>query len=348
MEILYFNALYQQGHRYMDKKNIYNLSCISKLTVLEPRGWYDETLENVVYYRSALKEKKNARRIDSWICALKNCREAAKLARKLGIDIIVFGEYELITIPIAIKFFPRKAKIIVYNHNNVDQLENSAIKRLVINRLKNKIYHCTLEPFIKEYLVEKYGLKEERIFVWPHPIERKDKYSGDSIIYDCVGISNSNDGEIIKSICDNEIKSGRIKENGLKVILRARGAEKFDNGFLRTLNGWLSQEEYEEYFNRSRSILIPFPQSFKYRISGAVFDGLINKKIVIGSDIPLMRYYSKKYPSLCFIYEKGNVLDAIIDAGKHQMNMDSYETFLKDHSDLSIQAIMQKDLEGIQ
>lgn len=349
MKILFFNALYEPGHKYVDKKNIYNLSQISELTVLAPDRWYDELPKSVNYKNLALEQKKDARRINAWICALRNCWRAAKLARHSPVDIIIFGEYELITIPIAIKFFPKGVKVIVCNHNNVDQLEKSIIKRLLFNMLRNKVYHCAFEPFIKDRLVEKYNLSKERIFVWPHPTERPMKcFTHEDIIYDCVGISNSNDEETIKSIYENEVRYGAIKARGQHIVLRAKTLTPFDDGYLTLIKGWISQKEYERYFNQAKSILISFPQSFQYRVSATVLDGLINKKIIIGADIPLMRYYSQRYPSLCFIYENGKILDAIADMDNYEMNAQSYSEFLYDHSDLNIQSIMKSDLSHIQ
>lgn len=348
MKVLYFNALYELGHKYIDKKNIYNLSRISELTVLEPKGWYDEMLEGVTYKESAWERNRKYGRIDSWICALKNCRAAAKLAKVSEIDIIIFGEYELITILIALLFFQRDARIIVYNHNNIDQLEYSAVKRYIFSKLKNKVYNCVLEPFIKDMLLNRYGVQEERILVWPHPIERDKENADDNIIYDCVGISNSNDEQTVKDILENEIKFETIKKSGKHIILRTKTLDTFDNGFLTIIKGWISQERYEKYINQTQSILVSFPTSFRYRVSATVLEGLINKKIIVGADVPLMRYYADKYPSLCFIYKNGEVLDAIESINKHQIDMQSYDAFLQDHSDIYLQRVMEKDLKKIQ
>ena len=147
---------------------------------------------------------------------------------------------------------------------------------------------------------------------------------------------------------ENEIKFETIKKSGKHIILRTKTLDIFDNGFLTIIKGWLSQEQYEKYINQTQSILVSFPESFRYRVSATVLEGLINKKIIIGADVPLMRYYADKYPSLCFIYKNGEVLDAIENMGRHQINMQSYDAFLQDHSDMNLQVIMEKDLKDIQ
>lgn len=347
MKVLFFNALYHLGHKYIDQKFIHNLSCISDLTVLAPEKWYDEKLENVVYDYSGEEEPSDSKRYNSWICTLKNCKRAAKIAESCGIHVVIFGEYELSTILVALGYFEKNIKIILCNHNNIDQLSKSKIKRFVFWKIQNRVYHCVLEPFIKEWIVNKYNLSESRIFVWYHPIERKNNIKSFETVYDCVGISNSNDEEIIDEIYKNELESEIIKRNQKHIVLRTKNGNIFDNGFLKIINGWVSQADYDNYCNHAKSILVPFPSSYQYRVSASVLNGIASRKTVLAADIPLVRYYSKKYPTLCIIYEKENILDAILEMNNIAINEEIYRKFLFDHSDLNIRSAMYRDLNYI-
>ena len=58
------------------------------------------------------------------------------------------------------------------------------------------------EKFIGTYLNEKLGVNNQIIYPIPHPLNCTN--NNVNVIYDCVGISNSNDEEIIKNLVEYE------------------------------------------------------------------------------------------------------------------------------------------------
>ncbi|PEF91604.1 MULTISPECIES: glycosyltransferase family 4 protein [Bacillus] len=185
----------------------------------------------------------------------------------------------------------------ILHHKNIDEL-NSKIKRFLFKTYMNKVNHIVFEEFFKEYLINEIGVEEKRIHVIPHPIFSPSVSDEDNFIYDCIGLSNSNDEGFIKQIIDEEIKTNYLKNSNLHVVLRSK-KYKFDNDNLKVISGYLPKEEYDYYTKKCKTVFVPLPNTFKYRVSGVIYDALSNYKVVIANNVPIVKHYEEKYPNLC-------------------------------------------------
>ncbi|TPV41406.1 glycosyltransferase family 4 protein [Bacillus dicomae] len=187
--------------------------------------------------------------------------------------------------------------IFILHHKNIDEL-NSKVKKFVFKTYMNKVNHIVFEEFFKEYLINEIGIEEKRVHVIPHPIFSPGASDKDDFRYDCIGLSNSNDEEFIKKIIEEEVKTNYLKNSNLNVVLRSK-KYRFDNGNLKVISGYLSKEEYDNYTQKCKSVFVPLPSTFKYRVSGVIYDALSNYKVVIANNVPIVKHYEEKYPDLC-------------------------------------------------
>ncbi|NLJ89014.1 MAG: hypothetical protein GX327_09650 [Epulopiscium sp.] len=269
-------------------------------------------------------------------------------SKKIDYDFIVVSSFETIMFVIGRYFFKKDDKIILFHHFNTDELNNK-IKAWFFRRYMNKVTHIVFAEFIKDYLINNFDINPKKIFVMPHHMNIIDENTTMKKEFDCVGLSNSNDEEIISEILQKEKQEKVFKKMGCKVVLKSK-IHEFDDGYLKIVKGYLEKEVFDNYINNTQSIYMPFPSSFQYRMSGTLIDALSNGKIVYGSDIPVMRYYSKRHPNICkvvdnadsFINKLLNKKDNISDYTK------DFERFKQEHSEEKIEGVFRKIFNSIQ
>lgn len=296
-KVLYLDFLYPNGHIRQNTTYINYLSEIAKVYVLSPKGRYDKLPPEVELIEKdslSIKDGKILNRLSS----LNIMILSAILARKLKPEYIFVSTYDTLAFAVGRFFFRKQDKLFLLQHFNIDELENS-VKRLFFMMYMRKVEYIVFEEFIKKYLVETFRLNEKRIHVLPHQLnENLTKIN--KIIYSCVGLSNSNDEKLVSEIIDIEKREELLRKAGSKVVLKSKCME-FDNGFLRVIKGYLSNGQYNDYINNSQCIYMPFPSSFRYRMSGTLVDALSNNKMIFGSNIPLIHYFASQYPDVCKI-----------------------------------------------
>ena len=62
-------------------------------------------------------------------------------------------------------------------------------------------------------------------------------------------------------------------------------------------NGFIPTEKYEELYSRTKVVLVPFPLTYQYRMSGCIVDAFSHHKPVVSSNIKLAEYYASLYGS---------------------------------------------------
>lgn len=343
MKILYLDFLYPKGHIRQNIEYIKCLSQFSEVGVLCIKGWYrnlplkTEVLEKNIF---RLKENKVSIRINS----LMVMAQSSIIIRDKNPDIIFVSSYETISFALGRFFFRKRNKLFLLQHYNLDELDN-AIKRWFFKTYMKKVDHIVFEDFIRDYLIDRFNLDKNRVHVLPHQLNENFIKKTSAKKYSCVGLSNSNDENMISEIVNMEMKYGIFKKNKRKVVLKSKITE-FDNGYLLVFKGYLDEDKYNEYNSQCESIYMPFPATFRYRMSGTLVDALSNNKIVFGSDIPLMRYYSKKYPLSCKIVRGAkDVFNSILDLKNDDLSSE-FETFKKEHSSIAILDQLYKMMGG--
>lgn len=333
IKVLYMNLLnMNSSQRRMDENIIRELVKISEVYVVSSPDWDNHipgVKKRIFYEPKTLIRSEN---IGDYVKDIKNLLYAYSVKKKYGIDICLFASYNTIVFPIW-KMITRnaiKSSYIIHN-NNIDGTNKSRIKRLAFSLYSRKVNHIVLEDFIGEYLIQERGIPSSQVFCLPHPLNTVS--CSQEKEYDCVGISNSNDEKWIYEIIETEKRLELLKKKECKVVLRSQ-KYTYDNKWLTVINGWLDDADYYNYINRSNSVFLPFPDTFQYRMSGSVVDAFSNHIIVIGSPIPLVYYYSKKYDKICYVARDAEEFFRILLSIKGSPStINEFDKFIVSHSD---------------
>lgn len=287
------------GHVRQNESIIKALSNVCQLSIAFPKQWIKDIPENVTEYNYNPPQYSIKENIAQILKSLKCMSIAKELDSKEHYDCIIFASYNVYAMFFArLMFRNMKGRIYVIHHNIMDQLDESAIKRLLFNTYKHSLNHILIEKFVAENFAENSKVDRKNIYYFSHQLNY---FPGEGDIekdIDYLGISNSNDEYWIENIIDAEKSRENFKQNGIRIIVRSTKYE-FDNGFLKVFKGRLDDSAYYNMVLRSKVILIPFPESFKFRVSGSVVDGFSNNIRVIGSNIPIISEYCKEYPHIC-------------------------------------------------
>lgn len=296
-KILYMNLLPNNvGQKRMDINIIKELGKVSNLTVLSPMNWYAQKFDYVNYEDIQYKFD-NRTKVKYFLNNIHSILKAVIYDKKNYYDYFFFASYETCEFLLMSLLLPRiKDRVYIVHNNNIDFFERNKLKKMCFNWYARRIHHIVLEEFIKEHLVESYGLDADKVHCLPHPLnhimEKQEK------VYDCVGISNSNNEDWIKAILSLEQEKKIFQNNNLRIVLRSKKLS-FDDGYLKIINGFLEDSKYYNFILSAKSIFLPYPETFKYRMSGSLVDALSNNTAVIGTDIPLFRFFEKKYATTC-------------------------------------------------
>lgn len=329
---LYLDFLYPWGHIYQNDYYIRALSEFGKVYVVCPPNRYTNMPSNVELIESdTLTIKKG--RIKTRISSLKAMLISSMVARRIRPHYIFVASYDTIVFAIGRFFFARQNDLYLLHHANVDELNNK-IKRILFETYKQKVSHIVFEDFIKYHLVKEFGIDKNKVYILPHQLSQNLKTVSVTNKYDCVGLSTSNDEDFISQVIEKEIQEELFKKANCKVILKSKVSE-YDNGYLKVIKGYLDRDIYNQYLSKCICICLPFPPSYQYRMSGFLVDGLSNDKIVLGTNIPIIQHYSKKYSRICKIFnsveEFYNIILTINSNCSERVTSD-FERFKNDHS----------------
>lgn len=296
---------------------------------------------NLKYYTDEYSQGSRYRKT---LYGLRVQRFISKLYESYVIDATFVVTYDEISLAIGKFLRYIKGPFFVFQNLNPDDILESRIHSFAFSLIKNRVYSVVLGGFIKDILITKLNLSPGRVLVFPHPMNLVDNKIIADI--DCVGISNSNDENIVESIIESEKREGLIKKNNLKVILKSR-KHAFNNGNLIIISGFIDSSLYDDYISRAKCIFIPFPISFKSRISGTLIDALSNNKCVIGTKTPAIIHSSKCYNNVIKIFEKSSFVNDIKDSSiDNLLKEEDFARFKKQHSDDVLSKILSKAVDN--
>ena len=259
-------------------------------------------------------------------------------------DAVICLGFETISFAFAIKYFYDLPIFLIY-HKNIDELTNS-VKLFFLKQYTNKVYHVVFEDFFAKRLID-LGVKSDRIFVVPHPIQEI-KIQTITEKYDCVGLCNSNEELFIEEAISKEKD---FKHNNLSILLRSKSQSKIV-GSVSVIKGFIEKQRYDKIIGSGRTVLVPLPSTYIYRLSGSIYDALARRKIVLTSSKFYSEEYSRRYPGTCFHVDSVNDL---IQYLSNQPNINanitgSFDKFLKDHSidstSKALEGMLKKIVKG--
>lgn len=326
-KILYMELLDNTyGHKHLDLNIISSLVKFSNVTVSYYDGFF-ETLpvgvKEIVYKRPKCPDFWGERIKTYWI-HFKHMLVAANIIRRGEYDTVVFASYHNIMMLLYLLFKNKVGSIYIMSHNNLDNLCTSAFSKFIFRIYSKQVNHIVFADFIADYLENEYNIAKDKIISLPHPLNITEH--DDFKLFDCVGISNSNDERWIETLIELEEKYSLLSNSGKTVILRSK-IHEYKNKGLIVFKGYLTDEDYYHYINHARSIFLPFPTNFRYRMSGSIVDAFSSKSKVIGSRIPLFKAFEHKYPAICRTVVDAKEFVEIIATGWNVPNINEDEQF---------------------
>lgn len=213
---------------------------------------------------------------------------------------IYVGSYEEISF--FFSFFSKKT--ILINHNNISGLSNR-VKLFFFIKLSKKHTMLVFNNKIRDYLFE---LNAKNIIVKPHGLP---EVFSKNIIYSIrkhderiifLPSHNSIDVNFIDSAFSNEVFLAFLKKYNFKIV--KKGGTIYKDSNILTINKVLAYEEYKSIFLQSDIILLPYPSTFKHRVSGVLHECFANDKLCLLSNIDAFRVYEENFnynPFFCDI-----------------------------------------------
>lgn len=348
MNLLFCELLYPQSHA---RSNSFYIECLSELNcnlfVMSPPDLYDLANVNINYVPVEKYPMDNGK-ISYRVNTLKYINRILRTVKRHKIDKIILASADYITLSFLVSRLSCRTELFLIHHAEIDSLIHNNIKKFIFGYYKDRIRHLVFEPFIKEMLQKKLNIDEKHIDVMPHSLNSNVEFIAEKSSIpdiDLVGLSNSNSETIISDFIQEAKLNNTFAKNKIHIVLKSK-VINFDDGYLKVINGYLSDDEYNQMIARAKYIFIPFPDDFGYRESGTLMDALSNKKLVIASDIRLIRVYKQNYPNICYIYKGVSSVIDILKRNTNECNIyeDEFSKFSFYHSPSNYKKVMMEVL----
>jgi hypothetical protein len=151
-----------------------------------------------------------------------------------------------------------------------------------------------------------------------------------------IGLGYATDEKIIWDIINFENKTGILKNNNIRIILRSTNIV-YESLNIKIINGHLDKSEYENYFNLANAILLLYPINYENRFSGAILDAFRHSKKVIGTNIPIINYFVQLYPNSCISFKTIEELFNSLVNLDDSFSDDDFNSFIENHLDCKIE-----------
>ena len=333
MKILLAEALPTRGHRVLLIHTYEILSKQHDVTTIIPQEEIKDGINAIINPYGYFSKKGN--KINEWMCFLQYSKRIIKqISREFNnndYDCLILLTYEEITLYLFNKYLKKQNKIFIMQHVNVDIASRSKIRRFALKKNLNRFNNIVQCGFIYEYLRKNY--KTTNTIVWPHPLNIMDS-KGIQEIQErkFVGLSYSNDESYIEKIIDHEKETSFFENNNIKLILKSQ-KNSFDNGYLKVVKGYISNEDYDQWINTSIGLVMLFPYSFKYRMSGTLMDALSNNKVLLSTGIKLIEAASPNYRNLIHIITIDSLYQELLTIVGKRLSADEFKSFEFNHCD---------------
>lgn len=347
LKILYADSLNPSGHKNFNVAYINLLAEVVDVTLYCPQNWYQNYIldERVRIYDNQLDPINSKSRFIIYLFYIFNLYKIAQLCNHNKYDIIFISSFDTVSFLFGFLFFNNKKNIYLFHHNNIDGLNNK-IKRLFFNKYSRYVKHIVFEDFIKQRLIELSNISADIVYVIPHPITKIFDNNEHKDGFGCIAISNSNNELLLQDIIEAQKKNRFLEQINMKMLIKTKYIQ-YDDGYLKTISGFISVSEYDSYFAQCKIFYMPFPSTFQYRISGTLIDALSNGKLVIGTDIPILRQYSLRYPEICIIASSVEEFVSLLANLKYVQNNNDTNKFLSNHSKNNIILSFKKIFKGV-
>ena len=347
---MFIDTLCPRGHKVFNELTLSAIKKVeSKLIVVATQRCMNATIDYEIpdkYFIDTTKEFINIKsKIYYRILEMKKWLWLLKLIKEIKPALIIISSYETITFAIFSRFI--NVPIMVFNHNNIDEISVNKIKRAFFRCMPRNVTHVVFEKYMKDYLENVIKIKNN-IVVLPHIVEEnkldEEMYRETSKLV-LFAPSSSNDSSIIN---DLKNKEEMLAEKSIFIIAKFSFHIEGENIILKN---YFSNREYNKYMKTCTAIYAPLPNTFNYRISNVINEGIAYGKPIIASNTKYTKFLKKNYPSLIYIvntniFEERENIAKWLSEIKEVFWKDRMR-FLKDHNEKRFMDILSDYIKFI-
>ena len=346
MNVLLIDYRSPQGHEPYLRIQIkslleqgFNVKCVLK----EGYGNIEEISEDLslFYIPSALYiDGKGLKKRLSYIIIL---RYIKKRIDERKWDAIILTSYEVLSLSLYRPF----NKVMIINHNNINDVENNFIKRTCFKLLPKNYKHIVFNSYIADKVEEMTNI---RPIIIPHGLPKVKFNVSESILeklhckrktFLFSPSKNSTEASLLEQFCNSVQFNNYLEEKGLTLIVRRK--IKVEDRFIKNyhvIERYLSDDEYYTLMTNSLACIICYGDSFKYRVSGTLFECMsLNIPALVSTNESLVVYQKHARYNMFF----SSVSDIILELNK----LVSLDLFYNSLGDIKYPGIFWKKLLAI-
>lgn len=329
MKLLIVDFLCAEAHRTFNMNMVRAMAGIFNLSLVSVNGYYEKNIEELKKIGVRVLEAKidcnGIGRVKSKYRIYKIMRYCSKEYKNGEYDFVISLAHDTL-LSVFIPFLFHKNRIGIFHHKNIDELQTK-IKIISFAVYKKYVIHFVFEDSFNNYLVDKHHVPYNRVFTIPHPIQTHLKEEK-ILKYDCIGLCHENDEKFIDELEAHEYDIERL---GLRFLFRSKKERKSTNNFT-FIDKFLEYSEYEDIISSSKSVFVPLPQYYIYRLSASIYDAFSLHKKVLTTSYTHAKEYSDKYPGICTYIEKPEeLITKLKEFNEETVNVDSFCRFSDDH-----------------
>lgn len=324
-KILYIDLLSPKGHKKFNELNIKALSSVFDVTIVARENFIDSRQPDYIIPKSFFKSHNI---INYRINELKKINWIIKKVKNFDkFELLLLSSYETISFSLKSRTLTNVvSKVAVFNHNNLDELDTSLIKKFFFKKIEKRVVHSVFESYFKEYLLNDIKINNN-IIVLPHLVEEISFFSN-------FDLDNINVFIPTKNYNTNYIN--KILNNCPRNIVFTIKSDTFFKQENIKSEPYFEENEYNQIFNSSNLILLPSKIEYNYRVSNIIYECFSFSKPCFTFENKFSKYLNDKYPNVVHIIDKETNIKQIIEEYKQINNLlfaKERELFLKEHSE---------------
>ncbi len=329
-----------KGHILMNHPLLEILSREYEVHTLCFENWYQDLSPRIRQHYYMDVKPCRIRKLTRTFSALNILKKIGQLDKKLKFDVILMSTFSYWVTPVWKFYFPDYNKLWILHHDDLD-LSRKFPYKLFFRAFVIKYVHLTLDPMIQKGMQKYYPDISERIFTVINPYRRLNlskshlwpQYEKRFL---CVSIGNGADDSFIKEIIELEEKKHVLIQNEIFLYFKTT-ALKYNGANIIADPRYLTDSEYNGLLSRASALFVCYAKGYCLRLSGQLLDGLSGYKYVIGSNLPIIRAFSRRYPNICKIADSPEYfMKKVIELKNSPHPMEEFQCFFDNHSDSKI------------
>jgi hypothetical protein len=267
-----------------------------------------------------LYPKRNRGKLINRIFMLLRYRRLSQTIGRAKYDRVIFAAYD----EFALRFACIRRPLLLVNHDNVRGLDNP-VKRFFLRQISKRHAHIVFEEYMADKM-RRHGI--HNLFVVRHglrapfapaplgaleAIHKRFAAKDFARILLCPSFSSS-DMQLVQELVRSKPFGELLAKHKILLVVRElrRALREEGQPNILTLNTTLATHEYEALFRNSFAILLPYPDTFRYRVSNMLHECISNGKLCFAASIPALKAFAP-YMLYPYFYATLGELAACID-----------------------------------